>query len=52
MALTGALAGARLVALDTSPFIYLIEKNATFFSAVVPERLVKFVSLSSLRVAP
>jgi len=36
MALTGPLAGARLVALDTSPFIDLIERNVTFFAAVVP----------------
>ncbi len=36
MALTGPLAGARLLALDTSTFIYLIEKHPTFFGAVEP----------------
>jgi predicted nucleic acid-binding protein len=36
MALTGPLAGARLIALDTSAFIYLIEKHPIFFSAVEP----------------
>jgi len=36
MALTGPLAGARLLALDTSTFIYLIEKHPTFFAAVEP----------------
>ncbi|HLK36677.1 MAG TPA: PIN domain-containing protein [Polyangiaceae bacterium] len=36
MALTGPLAGARLVALDTSTFIYLIEKHPVFFRAVEP----------------
>jgi len=36
MALAGPLAGARLIALDTSPFIYLLEKNARFFPAVDP----------------
>jgi predicted nucleic acid-binding protein len=36
MALAGALAGARLIALDTSTFIYLIEKHPVFFAAVEP----------------
>jgi predicted nucleic acid-binding protein len=36
MALTGPLAGARLVALDTSIFIYLIEKHPVFFPTVEP----------------
>jgi predicted nucleic acid-binding protein len=36
MALAGPLAAARLIALDTSAFIYLIEKHPTFFSAVEP----------------
>jgi len=36
MALTGPLAGAWLLALDTSTFIYLIEKHPTFFAAVEP----------------
>jgi len=36
MALKGPLAGARLVALDTSTFIYLIEKHPVFFGAVAP----------------
>ena len=36
MALGGPLAGARLIALDTSAFIYLIEKNPAFFPAVEP----------------
>jgi predicted nucleic acid-binding protein len=36
MALTGPLAGARLIALDTSTFIYLIERHPVFFSAVEP----------------
>ena len=36
MALAGPLAGARLIALDTSAFIYLIEKHPIFFPAVEP----------------
>jgi predicted nucleic acid-binding protein len=36
MALAGPLAAARLIALDTSAFIYLIGKHPTFFSAVEP----------------
>ena len=36
MALTGPLAGARTIALDTSAFIYLIERHPTFFPAVEP----------------
>ncbi|MBV9948149.1 MAG: type II toxin-antitoxin system VapC family toxin [Myxococcales bacterium] len=36
MALTGPLTGARLVALDASAFIYLIEKHPVFFPAVEP----------------
>ena len=36
MALVGPLAGARLIALDTSAFIYLIEKHPRFFAAVEP----------------
>lgn len=36
MALAGALVGARLIALDTSTFIYLIEKHPVFFAAVEP----------------
>jgi predicted nucleic acid-binding protein len=36
MALAGPSAAARLIALDTSAFIYLIEKHPTFFSAVEP----------------
>jgi predicted nucleic acid-binding protein len=36
MALAGPLAAARLIALDTSTFIYLIEKHPIFFAAVEP----------------
>lgn len=36
MALAGPLAGARLIALDTSAFIYLIERHPRFFAAVEP----------------
>lgn len=36
MALTGALQGAQLLALDTSPFIYLVEKHPAFYSKVLP----------------
>ena len=36
MALAGPLAAARLIALDTSAFIYLIERHPTFFAAVEP----------------
>ncbi|HEV3190706.1 MAG TPA: type II toxin-antitoxin system VapC family toxin [Polyangiaceae bacterium] len=36
MALAGLLADARLIALDTSTFIYLIEKHPVFFIAVEP----------------
>lgn len=36
MALAGPLAGARLIALDTSTFIYLIEKHPVFFATVEP----------------
>ncbi|MGO9837276.1 MAG: type II toxin-antitoxin system VapC family toxin [Polyangiaceae bacterium] len=36
MTLAGPLAGARLIALDTSAFIYLIEGHPTFFAAVEP----------------
>lgn len=36
MALAGPLAGARLIALDTPTFIYLIEKHPIFFPAVEP----------------
>jgi predicted nucleic acid-binding protein len=36
MALAGPLAGARLVALDTPTFIYLIERHPIFFPAVEP----------------
>lgn len=36
MALTGTLEGARLVALDTSVFIYLVEKHVDFFPKVEP----------------
>src|ERR1035438_7589008 len=36
MALAGPLAGTRLIALDTSTFIYLIEKHPVFFGTVEP----------------
>ena len=36
MALAGPLAGARTIALDTSPFIYLLEQHARFFAVVGP----------------
>jgi predicted nucleic acid-binding protein len=36
MALAGPLAGARTIALDTSPFIYLLEKHLRLFAAVAP----------------
>jgi predicted nucleic acid-binding protein len=36
MALAGPLVGARLIALDTSTFIYLIERHPVFFAAVEP----------------
>jgi predicted nucleic acid-binding protein len=36
MALAGPLASARVIALDTSTFIYLIETHPTFFGAVAP----------------
>jgi predicted nucleic acid-binding protein len=36
MALTGPLAAARVIALDASVFIYLIERHPVFFPAVEP----------------
>ena len=36
MALTGALQGAQLIALDTSAFIYLVEKHPIFYPKVEP----------------
>jgi predicted nucleic acid-binding protein len=36
MALAPPLAGARLLALDTSTFIYLIERHPILFAAVEP----------------
>jgi predicted nucleic acid-binding protein len=36
MALAGPLAQARLVAIDASAFIYLVERHPTFFTAVEP----------------
>ena len=36
MALTGPLQGARILALDTSLFIYLVEKHPVFYAKVAP----------------
>ncbi len=36
MALTGVLAGTKLLALDTSLFIYLVEKHPVFYPKVEP----------------
>jgi hypothetical protein len=36
MALTGVLEGAKLLALDTSLFIYLVEKHPVFYLKVEP----------------